>query len=386
MRRDIPSSRRLARTWRRAPLPLLGALALAVVACTPAQSGAVGFEIECVHQGPEASDAFSAVHDLGGGRIVAGKRSSTADDRFLLSTDLGATWSVVPCPGSTGANTYFFGQHGERVFAGTGDAGDACLMRSDDKAAHWAVALSSGELRALVGSADVAAVFGPVHLGGGRWVANLKSFDTPNKVIRSIDDGATWSVPAAQPGQGRGSWARRMSLTRDGVLLWPECTTDRMYRSTDGGESWSFVVVPGARLFQPLCDAGDGTYFCGDVALEPAAPMALHRSTDRGLTWSAVVSVNLQRPTITYWRDVLSVRGRLYASACCVEGTSDERFMRLYVSTDGGTQWTDLGNPYVGPYGGMQAIYAMCATEDGVVFAGCQPDSTILRWRVPAER
>jgi hypothetical protein len=31
----------------------------------------------------------------------------------------------------------------------------------------------------------------------------------------------------------------------------------------------------------------------------------------------------------------------------------------------------------------MQAIYQMCATELDIVFAGCQPDSTILRWPMP---
>lgn len=30
----------------------------------------------------------------------------------------------------------------------------------------------------------------------------------------------------------------------------------------------------------------------------------------------------------------------------------------------------------------MQAIYRMCESRDGGVFAGCQPDSDILRWQV----
>ena len=57
--------------------------------------------------------------------------------------------------------------------------------------------------------------------------------------------------------------------------------------------------------------------------------------------------------------------------------------MQLFLSADDGMTWRSLGNPYFGPYGGMQAIYQMCATELNVVFAGCQPDSTILRWPMP---
>jgi hypothetical protein len=336
-----------------------------------------------VYQGAQASDAFSAIHYLGNGRIIAGKRSSQAANRFLHSEDYGATWAVVGCPNSTGAHTYFFGQNGATVLSGTGDTGSACLMISTDTGGTWTVALSAAQIRSLVGSADAKAVFGPVYLGENRWMVNIKSFDTINKVILSSDNGATWHVPSAQPGQGASAWARQMILTSDNVLLWPSCLTDKMYVSTNQGTNWSAVTVPGAALFQPLCDAGNGVYLCGDARTTPYTPIRLYRSLDAGLSWAEVVAVNLLRPTTTYWRDVIRVGNSLLAAACCVEGTSNERYMQLFLSVDDGTTWLSLGNPYFGPYGGMQAIYQMCATELNVVFAGCQPDSTILRWPMP---
>ncbi|MCK4873768.1 MAG: exo-alpha-sialidase [Phycisphaerales bacterium] len=336
-----------------------------------------------VYQGAEASDAFSAIHYLGNGRIIAGKRSSQATNRFLLSEDCGATWEVVGCPNSTGAHTYFFGQNGETVLSGTGDTGNACLMKSTDTGSTWTVALSSAQIRSLIGSANARAVFSPVYLGEDRWMVNIKSFDTVNKMILSSDNGATWYVPSAQPGQGVSAWARQMILTSDNVLLWPSCTTDKMYMSTNQGGSWTSVTVPGAFLFQPLCDAGNGIYLCGEAATTPNTPISLYRSLDEGLSWAEVTSVNLQRPTYTYWRDVIKVGNSLLASACCMEGTSNERYMQLFLSEDDGTTWLSLGNPFIGPYGGMQAIYQMCATESNAVFAGCQPDSTILRWPMP---
>jgi len=336
-----------------------------------------------VYQGARASDAFSAIHYLGNGRIIAGKRSSQAANRFLLSEDNGATWTVVGCPNSTGSHTYFFGQNGATVLAGTGDTGSACLMKSTDGGRTWAVALSAAQLASLTGSANPLAVFSPVYLGGERWLVNVKSFGSTRKGIVSTANGAHWTVPAAQPGQSAAAWARQMILTSDNVLLWPSCLTNRIYRSTDQGNSWSAATVSGASLFQPLCDAGGGVYFCGDVTTTANTPIRLYRSTDQGLTWAPVAQVNLQRSTYTYWRDVLAVGGSLLASACCMEGTSNERYMQLFESTDGGTNWRSLGNPYVGPYGGMQAVYQMCATESHVVFAACQPDSTILRWPMP---
>jgi len=338
---------------------------------------------KAVYQGAEASDAFSAIHYLGNGRIIAGKRSSHAANRFLLSEDYGATWEVVGCPNSTGAHTYFFGQNGATVLSGTGDTGSACLMKSTDTGSTWTVALSSAQIRSLIESTNARAVFSPVYLGANRWMVNIKSFDTISKVIMSANSGETWYVPSAQPGQGASAWARQMILTSDSVVLWPSCTTDKMYMSTDQGTSWSSVTVPGAFLFQPLCDAGNGIYLCGDARTTPYTPISLYRSLDEGLSWAEVTAVNLQRPTTTYWRDVIKVENSLLASACCVEGTSTERHMQLFLSEDDGTTWLSLGNPLIGPYGGMQAIYQMCATELNVVFAACQPDSTILRWPMP---
>jgi hypothetical protein len=380
MQRRKHQSGRLMMTW------CVWSIGLAVLVTATAAASAGEQSIlgaEAAFQGPEASDAFSAIHYLGDGRIIAGKRSSYAANRFLLSEDEGETWQVLGCPGSTGSHTYFFGQNGATLLAGTGDTGSACLMRSTDGGATWSVVLSAADLRSLVGSTDVKSVFSPVYLGEDRWIVNLKSFDTRNKVIMSSDDGVKWSVPSAQPGQAISSWARQMILTSDGVLLWPSSTTDRMYLSSDEGSSWSWVTVPGAFLFQPLCDAGDGVYFCGEATVTPYGPIRLYRSVDAGQSWTEVVSVNLQRPSVTYWRDVISVGDSLLASACCVENTSDERHMRLYLSRDGGDTWVSLGNPYIGPYGGMQAIYQMCVTAPDIVFAGCQPDCTILRWPMP---
>tara|TARA_R110002072_G_scaffold31466_3_gene96931 strand:+ start:32141 stop:33244 length:1104 start_codon:yes stop_codon:yes gene_type:complete len=363
-------------------MSIRAALLVSLFAAHAVAQGRCAMPVTSVYQGAQASDAFSSICYLGGDRLIAGKRSSNAGNRFVLSNDHGQSWSVVGCANSTGSHTYFFGHHGNVVFCGTGDTGQACLMRSNDAGLTWSVAQSSAQLRALTGSNNVRSVFSPVHLRGNAWLVNLKITDSPNKVIKSLDGGTTWFVPLAQPGQASSSWARQMIMTGDGVLLWPQVLSARMYRSTDGGASWSFATVPTAQLFQPLCDAGNGVYLCGDATATANASIQLHRSSDMGLTWSAVNSVNLQRPGTTYWRDIVRISQTLYASACCLEGTSNQRFMQLHTSNDLGITWQSLGNPYTGPFGGMQAIYQMCATKNRMVFAACQPDSNILRWQI----
>ncbi len=335
-----------------------------------------------VYQGAQASDAFSAIHAIGGGRIIAGKRSSNSNTRFQLSLDEGATWTTVGCPGSTGSHTYFFGQDGSTLLSGTGDTGGACIMRSLDLGSTWSVALSNSRLETLIGSADAKSVFGVVPMGSGRWLANVKSFDTTIKVIESVDNGLTWTVPSAQPGQALGSWARQMIRTASGDLLWPSTLTNAMYISPDGGRTWTANTVQTAKLFQPLCEAAPGVYLCGDVTTQANSPIKLYRSANRGQDWIEVASINLQSQYLTYWRDITLAGDALFASACCVEGYSNERRMQLFKSRDMGKTWFSLGNPYLGPYGNMQAIYQMAVTDAGHVFAACQPDSTILRWPV----
>lgn len=50
-----------------------------------------------VYEGEEMSDAFSSIHYMGEGVVLAGKRSSTVNDRIFRSENYGldGTWSSV---------------------------------------------------------------------------------------------------------------------------------------------------------------------------------------------------------------------------------------------------------------------------------------------------
>ncbi len=53
--------------------------------------------------------------------------------------------------------------------------------------------------------------------------------------------------------------------------------------------------------------------------------------------------------------------------------------LRVIDALTGAPLWT-FSYEVDSPFGGMQAVYQMCATDSGKVLAGCQPDSTILAW------
>jgi hypothetical protein len=342
-----------------------------------------------VYQGAEYTDAFSSVAYLGQGIVVAGKRNwnlFSPNIAIYRSTDYGLTWKPVPNPsGITGLHVYFFGQHDNRVFAGTGDEGNVCLMRSDDYGATWSVVLTTAQLRTLAGTTDdttVMAVFTPVYMGNNRWLVNLSNksnMETAVYLLESLDNGDTWH--AFYP-TGIDTSARKMILTSDGRLLYAGFIQNPgVFVSDDGGHSFS--QTSSFLAFAGMADLGNGSYLAGtyyrNVNETPPIDISIYKSSDYGQTWNLKKTVNL--PTgLGYFRTMIKVAEDLViAYASCNERSQSDRCAEAYASRDGGETWTDLGPAFVGPYGNMNAIYDTVLVKPGTFIATAQPDSNILR-------
>ncbi|GHJ59749.1 hypothetical protein NOK12_22670 [Nocardioides sp. OK12] len=117
---------------------------------------------------------------------------------------------------------------------------------------------------------------------------------TSTVVLRSTDGGETWAQDAAPPMPGAPG-VLRASPTHPDLLLVP--TASGLYRSHDGGRSWTLVpaalLLPGGGT-RPL--DGIASPVLVDVAVDPRTPQVLHGRTsvpvvsqDAGLTWRRVV-------------------------------------------------------------------------------------------------
>jgi photosystem II stability/assembly factor-like uncharacterized protein len=336
-----------------------------------------------VYQGAQNTDAFSSVAYLGQGIVVAGKRSWNLfppNRAIYRSTDHGVSWQPVANPsGITGSHVYFFGQHDGRVFVGTGDTGNVCLMRSDDYGATWSVVLTTADLKALAGTSNdtnVAAIFSPVYMGGNRWLVNLRNDETAVYFLESLNDGDTWH--AFQP-TGIDTSARKMLLTSDGTLLYAGFIQNHgMYVSHDGG--YSFVKTSSFFAFAGMVDLGAGSYLAGtfDSGSAPVA-LSIYKSSDYGDSWNPKATVSVPT-TLGYFRTMIKVSEDLViAYASCSENSWADRCAEAYTSTDAGETWTDLGPAFVGPYGNMNAIYDTVLVKPRTFIATAQPDSNILR-------
>lgn len=247
----------------------------------------------------EIRDRFLSLHVATAGTLYA-----AADGRLKRSVDGGATWTMsdvgihagpirafcFPGSGSYITATWAAGIHrstnagaswtltdsvfvpftikelretaSSGVFALTHDYG---LLRSTDDGAHWL------PLARVTDSTAIAA-FTPA---GGVMLAA----DNRGSIFRSADTGASWEqISTLEVPEGSVNITAMREDNGDDMTVY--VATDRgLYRSDDGGNSWSRQLINGIhRALQTLHQAADGTLYCAGIR-------ALYRSTDRGTTW-----------------------------------------------------------------------------------------------------
>ena len=222
-----------------------------------------------------------------------------------------------------------------RVLAGTASGG---LWSSNDLGASWQV-----DNDFLANLSITSLVFDPftpgtVYLGTGEASAGLVGFGA----YRSTDNGATWALMPATSVDANPDWrfVNRIaaSPSQAGLLLAGVTNATRngggIYRSTDGGNSWSKVSA-----YQALDIAFDPNN--ARNALAGLADGGLAYSTDGGASWSHTAQLmtpdsdNSGRAEIAFAR---SQPGRAYASLDNAKG-------EVWRSDDSGATWTKLSNP-----------------------------------------
>jgi photosystem II stability/assembly factor-like uncharacterized protein len=149
-------------------------------------------------------------------------------DGAWRSTDGGERWERVS-KGLVSADIHGFGMVGKKLFA-TSDSG---LHESRDGGASWELQPLSSKwqyVRSLVERPD------------GKGVAFLTNGDgapgTTGRLWRSRDDGAHWE-DAGLPAPVESSVYFLAVNPADPMLVFAAATLGQLYRSTDGGESWT---------------------------------------------------------------------------------------------------------------------------------------------------
>jgi hypothetical protein len=211
-----------------------------------------------------------------------------------------------------------------------GGDSDILVARSTDEGASWTApaALNSNA------TSDSGDDFWPQVTtdGGGSWVAVWDSwdslggtigFDDDILVVRSTDDGATWTAPASLNSNAASDsgWDFSPQVTTDGAGSWVAVWTSAdslggtiggdadilVARSTDDGTSWTAPAAlntnatsdSGGDFSPQVATDGGGSWVAvwfsedslgGTISID--ADILVARSTDAGATWSAPAALN----------------------------------------------------------------------------------------------
>lgn len=229
---------------------------------------------------PEAADAnqlWSVATD-GAGRWLAVRDTGT--HRLLVSSDDGASWALSDAlPGSSNWRSIAYG---DDVWIATATSGTTRVARSLDGGTTWSSVRSSGQFQSVATD------------GNGVWIAvDYFASMSPNPVIRSDDDGATWTtVVSDAPALGLG---RLLSVAADGSGGWVavgETGTNQIVRSTDDGITWVVPDTPPTGFSLNSVAHHDGVWVAVAKFVSPSSPLRVIRSTDVGDTWTAVAQVD----------------------------------------------------------------------------------------------
>jgi len=257
---------------------------------------------------------------------------ASASEKIYTSTDGGASWlditgdlPLVPAAdlAIAGPEEYWVAQSNRR---------DGGLYHTTDGGVHWTRAsfdqpLDTDVISVLVAPNDPQTVY--VGLGN---VHNEGRPPGHNYLFKTTDGGITWEPITYNFDPDSGYWWF-MGQGPDGAIYLSQGF--RLWRSTDKGETWTYLPLTGLPTGAGL---GDYTY----IAIDPTNPdilyLPLHstgiaRSTDGGATW-ALINEGLLNTTICLLAAHPTKPGTLYAASAGGEGT--------FLTTDYGEHWTWL--------------------------------------------
>jgi photosystem II stability/assembly factor-like uncharacterized protein len=214
-------------------------------------------------------------------------------------------------------------------------------------------------------------------------------------ILKSTDGGNTWTElcgpfcgPVGQDGYyGGGARIGALAVhpTNSQILLAAVALlfNDGVYRSTDGGNSWTRVLSGNPAdsvLFDPtngnIAYASLGSSFSGGTE-------GVFKSTNGGQTWTAANGTGTHVLNLTNaGRVVLAMAPSnsttLYAG---IANVSTGDLLGFYKTTDGGTNWTQLTSTpnYCGSLCSYGNVIAVQPTNSNVVFAGGGFTTTLVR-------
>lgn len=252
-------------------------------------------------------------------------------------------------------------------------AATAAMAPAGANAASWQqIAPRGGAVSGLaVDPTDPATVYAAngidlwksVDAGASWFLSDSGLFDAPAKVVidptapatlyavgteiaKSVDGGVSWTVPQppVPPGPsvvGTSDWPFNVTGLaidpRSPGTLFAAASAGRVFKSTDGGASWS-ATGPGLRPRSQILSVAIDPF--QSSVIYAGTSVGVFKSADGGASWQPARS-GMGRAEISALAADPVVPGRVYAAAVAVvHGKVQATAPHLFVSQDSGSTWT----------------------------------------------
>ena len=229
------------------------------------------------------------------GDIYAGGERSG----LYRSSDRGTTWEYLDLP----AEARYLGFTSAASILAAGSQGDA--FRSSDNGATWKRI-----------DVDVQTDFSGLEVAG----PGIAVISSNNGIVRTTDDGASWNEVVGNEN------VYALSKSPNGEL-WG-VGFSKIFHSADAGATWAASELSGeeveSRSFYTIASPEDGVLLLGTNIGDT---VVLFRSTDGGTTWSRVAPLGCNDYGIALDQ---GINGDLFASTGC----------GIYRSADAGVTWS----------------------------------------------
>lgn len=169
----------------------------------------------------------------------------------------------------------------------------------------------------------------------------------------STDGGATWNERKSGMTIGSAYTTDVCFARASPTTVYASLRTGYLYKSTNGGTSWSELTSAGSRAWSSIRCSSTGIYVIATVDAG-----SIYRSADGGSTWTALTAAGTRR-----WdQGNISENGQVLSVSTFNE--------LVYVSTDGGATWTPNTSF------GIQNWRGLSASADGSVIFGARVGSS----------
>jgi photosystem II stability/assembly factor-like uncharacterized protein len=223
--------------------------------------------------------------------------ASGSNGTYLRTVDGGVTWQAATVPGAESLDfrdiEAFDADTAYLLSIGEGEK--SRIYKTTDGGRNWKLQFTNRNPKAFF---DAIAFW-----DSNRGIAFSDPVDGALLIIRTDDGGATWkevpaaNIPPALPGEG-GFAASGTCITvqgRNNVWIGTGGGAARVYRSTDGGNTWQVATTPipsdqpSAGIFSiAFKDAMNGVIVGGDYKKESGARDNVAMTADGGRTWNLV--------------------------------------------------------------------------------------------------